>query len=168
MPNRGFHQDWAAHMLESFFIYCFVQQRGYPVQVLTLTWSIHLDALVRLLRTVAVVAVAQASVTREAVDSEDVLRTGGALPVTVLFQVALVPLLAALLGPRRDLCTRKMSNTSWLGHAPLPCRFCSWCPRRRHTTYRNFFSTEAENAATRAVRGKKSHQEPRRGQVELR
>lgn len=69
-----------------------------------LTWSVHLDALVRPLWTLAVVAVSQASVAREAIHSKDILWTGGAQPVTVLRHITLILLPAALLGPSRDLC----------------------------------------------------------------
>lgn len=71
----------------------------------TLTESVHLDALVGPLWTLAVVAVPQASVTRESIHGKVVLRTAGALPVAVLCQVAVILLPAALHGARRDLCT---------------------------------------------------------------
>lgn len=85
--------------------------------MVTLTGSIHLDALVLSLRTVAVVAVAEAAVTREPVDGEHVLRTGGALPVTVLGQVALVLLTAALVEPGQDLCRGGTCQTQDLQQA---------------------------------------------------
>lgn len=49
-------------------------------------------------------AVAQTFVAGEAVHSERVLGTDGALPVAVLRQVALVLLVAALPAPGQDLC----------------------------------------------------------------
>lgn len=69
----------------------------------TLTHSIHLNALVWPLWTVAIVAVSPASFAREAVDSEHILWTDSLLPIAVLFQVALVLFPATLLGTRCDL-----------------------------------------------------------------
>lgn len=69
----------------------------------TLTHSIHLNALVGPLWTVAIVAVSLTSIAREAVDSEHILWTDSLLPIAVLFQVALVLFPATLLGARRDL-----------------------------------------------------------------
>lgn len=68
-----------------------------------LTVAVDLLALRCPLWTLTVVAVAQALITREPVHSEHVLGTGGALPVAVLRQVAVVLLPAALDGARLDL-----------------------------------------------------------------
>lgn len=66
----------------------------------TLTWSIQLDALVLPLWTLTIVAVPQASVTLQAVYSEDVLGAGGPFPVTVLCQITVILLPPALPGSR--------------------------------------------------------------------
>lgn len=68
-----------------------------------LTVAVDLLALRRPLWTLTVVAVALTLIAREPVHSEHVLRTGGARPVAVLRQVAVVLLPAALGGARLDL-----------------------------------------------------------------
>lgn len=70
---------------------------------LSLTHSIHLNALVWPLWTVAIVAVSPTSFAREAVDSKHILWTDSLLAIAVLFQVAFVLFPATLLGTRRDL-----------------------------------------------------------------